>query len=405
MGKYIFGETMYTNTHGSWQRILQKAHAAKIRPVCACSNPPNQCLMYVAHARGTYQIKRMPDTGSMHAAFCEHYEPPAELSGLGQVAGTAIREIAETDTTVLSLDFPLTKGRSRLAGTPSEVEHESVKADGTKLTMRGFLHYLWDQANLTRWTPAMENKRSWYIVRRELLDAGSSKLAKGKPLANFLFLPETFNLEKQDEINTRRVATLSRLALQSTDRMIFIAPVKSFDDARFGKSLTLKHLPDMRLMMSDDMHKHITSRFAHQLLLWGQLDNTNLVTISTVSRSSQGVYSVEACCLVNVNSNWIPFETAFEHELLQQLHLTARRFVKGLRYNLHSTKPLACAVMQDTGDKPAALFVVPQEAASSYDETIDVVTNEGRLNVWRWNAGVENLPALPNRLVGTHERP
>ena len=361
--------------------------------------------MYVAHAHGAYVLKRMPDTGCLHAAYCEHYEPPPELSGLGQVAGTAIREQPETNRTALSLDFPLTKGRSRVPGVASEVEHESVRADGTKLTLRGLLHYLWDEASLTRWTPAMSGKRSWFVVRREILSAASSKIAKGKPLADLLFLPETFSSERIDEIKRRQVESLSRLALQSNDRMLFIGAVKGFDDARFGKSLVIKHLPDLKLMMSDDLHKHLTNRFAHQLQLWGQFDSTQLIVAATVSRSPQGVYAVEAACLMNVNSQWLPFESAFELELLERLHAAARRFTKGLRYNLSSDKPLASVVANDTGDMSVAVFVVPQELTTKYDSTIELVQEEGRLAVWRWNAGVEALPELPARKVGSQERP
>jgi hypothetical protein len=405
MRKYIFGETVYQPDHAAWQRILQKAHATKIRPLCMCMPAEQRTAMYVAHAHGAYVLKRMPDTGSKHASFCEHYEPPPELSGLGQVVGSAIREQPETDTTALSLDFPLTKGRSRPTGVASEVEHESVRADGTKLTLRGLLHYLWDEAGLTRWTPAMTNKRSWYVVRREILSAASSKIAKGKPLADLLFMPESFSLERQDEIKRRQVETLSRLALQSKDRMIFVGVCKGFEDARFGKSLVLKHLPDLRLMMTDDMHKHMQARFAHQLLMWGQFDATQLVLIATVSRSPQGVYSIEAACLMNVNSNWIPFDNAFELELLERLHFSGRRFSKGLRYNLTSEKPLACAVMQDVGDQSCALFVVPQDLATKYGSVIETVAEEGTIGVWRWNAGIEALPDLPTRRVGTQERP
>jgi Protein of unknown function (DUF1173) len=405
MGKYLFGETLYSTSHDSWQRILQKAHASRVRPVCVCLPEGSRSAMYVTHAHGAYVLKRLPDTGSLHAAFCEHYEPPPELSGLGQVTGTAIREQPETDTTALSLDFPLTKSRSRVPGTASEVEHESVRADGTKLTLRGLLHYLWDEAGLTRWTPAMAGKRSWYVVRRELLAAASSKIAKGKPLADLLFVPETFSSERLDEIKRRQVESLSRLALQSNDRMLFIGAVKGFDEARFGKSLVVKHLPDLKLMMGDDMHKHLQNRFAHQLQLWGQFDSTQLIVIATVSRSSQGVYSVESACLMNVNSQWIPFESAFELELLERMHSSARRFSKGLRYNLGGDKPLACAVANDTGDMPVALFVVPQELMTKYDATLEVVAEEGRLGIWRWNAGVEALPELPGRKVGGQERP
>jgi hypothetical protein len=76
--------------------------------------------MYVARlgASDGYIVKRMPDTGSHHAPDCPSYEPPAEVSGLGQVLGSAITEDPATGETTLKLDFPMSKmpGRSTDTG-------------------------------------------------------------------------------------------------------------------------------------------------------------------------------------------------------------------------------------------------------------------------------------------------
>lgn len=405
MTKYLFGSHVYSTEHESWQRILQKGYAAKLRPLCQCLDQQTAPSLYIALARGQYVLKRMPYSGPLHAPHCPHYEPPPELSGLGQVNGSAIREDLDSATTTLTLDFPLSKGRSRQAGAPSEVEHESVRSDGTKLTMRGLLHFLLDEAGLTRWTPAMAGKRSWFVVRRELLNASSSKTAKGQSLLDVLFVPESFSLDRADEIKQRRLNTLARLSSSSNARMIVIAEVKAIEDARYGKCLVAKHMPDMKLMMSDEMHKHLASRFAHQLQLWGQLESSHLLLLATISLSSQGIHSLEAACLMNVNEHWIPFETMFEWELLDKLHATQRRFTKGLRYNLPSTKPLACAVLQDTGDTSTALYVVPQELEGEYEAVMEELSQDGKLAAWRWRAGVEALADLPQRMVGRHERP
>jgi Protein of unknown function (DUF1173) len=269
MARYLFGSHVYASDDESWQRVLQKAHVAKIRPSCQCLRLEAAPQLYIAMARGQYMIKRMPYTGPQHAPHCEHYQPPPELSGLGQVHGSAIREEMENETTTLALDFPLTKGRSRPLGTASDVEHESVRSDGTKLTMRGLLHYLYDDAGLTRWTPAMDGKRSWFIVRRELLAAAFSKKTKGRHLPDLLYIPESFSVERQDEIKARQLDSLSALSGATTARMLLIGEVKLLDEARFGKALIIKHMPDLKLMVTDDMARHLTTRFMQQLQLWG----------------------------------------------------------------------------------------------------------------------------------------
>lgn len=405
MAKYLFGDHVYSPDSDAWQRILQKGYAAKVRPVCQCVSVERAPLLYIAMVRGQYVIKRMPYTGPQHAPHCEHYEPPPELSGLGQVNGSAIREEPETETTTLSLDFALTKGRSRTPGTQTDIEHESVRSDGTKLTMRGLLHYLYDEAGLTRWTPAMLGKRSWFIVRRELLAAAFSKKTKGRNLPELLYIPENFSLERADDIKGRQLVTLSALSGATNARMLLIGEVKNLEDARFGKGMVIKHMPDLKLMLTDDMAKHLTSRFAHQLQLWGHLENTQLLIIGTISRSSQGIFNLESACLANVNSQWIPFENAFEWELLEKLHSQSRRFVKGLRYNLPSSKPLASVVMQDTGDSSSALFVVPQEFDAAYESVINELAEKSKMTAWVWRTGTQSLPVLPGRMVGHNERP
>lgn len=154
-------------------------------------------------------------------------------------------------------------------------------------------------------------------------------------------------------------------------------------------------MPDAKLMMTDDLHKHLVSRFAHQLQIWSQLEVSHLVMLATISRSAQGVLSIEAACLMNVNEHWLPFESLFEWELLDALHRSQRRFTKGLRYNLPSTKPLASVVLQDTGEVSAALFVVPQDAEGEYDVAIEELTQQSNLQAWKWRAGSDSMPKLP----------
>jgi Protein of unknown function (DUF1173) len=405
MNKYLFGEHVYSSADENWQRVLQKARAAKLRPVCLCRAQGEKPALYVALFRGEHILKRLPYSGPLHAPHCAHYEPPPELSGLGQVTGSAIRETMETESTALALDFALNKGRSRQVGVATEIEHESVRSDGTKLTMRGLLHYLFDEAGLTRWTPAMAGKRSWFVVRRELLKGASAKTTKGLSLPEVLFIPESFVLKDEADIKLRQIDALARLSSSATARMIVIGEVKAIEEARYGKCLVVKHLPELKLMMNDDLHKHLLSRFEQQLQLWAQLDTSHLLTLSTVSRSAQGVYSLEAICLMNVNEHWIPFETLFEWELLTKLHADQRRFTKGLRYNLPTTKPLACAVLLDTGDVSTAMYVIPAALETQYVAVMDELTSQSKLAAWQWRAGTEAMPTLPLRAVGQHERP
>jgi Protein of unknown function (DUF1173) len=169
---------------------IANANAAHQRPRCMCLRESHEGVeMYVARlagANGGYIVKRMPNTGSHHAPDCPSYEPPAEFSGLGQVLGSAITEDPATGETTLKLDFPLTKmpGRSQLP--PVVGNSDRVAANGTKLSLRGLLHYLWDQAELTRWQSGFVGKRSWATVRRKFVQAALHKSAQGHSLCTCL---------------------------------------------------------------------------------------------------------------------------------------------------------------------------------------------------------------------------
>src|SRR4051812_32250046 len=90
---------------------LAEAHPRQERPSCLCRD--GGVPMYVARVGARFFLKRMPLTGPQHDPACESYEPPPELSGRGEVAGSAIEENAEDGITRLKLDFSLSRTGKR----------------------------------------------------------------------------------------------------------------------------------------------------------------------------------------------------------------------------------------------------------------------------------------------------
>jgi hypothetical protein len=307
--------------------------------------------MYIAHANDDYILKRMPNSGSRHHPDCGSFDPPAELSGLGEVAGSAIQEDTESGITTLKLDFTLSKMGKRVEPAAAGAEPDSVRTDGSKLTLRGVLHYLWDQAELNRWVPAMNGKRSWFVVRSRLLEAAANKLAKGDALDSMLFVPETFVVDRKDEILGRRLEKLRRLSEPGKGPrklMMMVAEVKHVEPSRYGHKFVLKHLPDMPLMLAEDLHKRIFKRFGNDLALWDADEATHLVMIGTFGFNGAGNACAEEVSLVVTTANWIPVENRADLQLVDTLTHAGRRFTKGLRYNMAADRPLATAVLSDT---------------------------------------------------------
>lgn len=395
MSTYRIGNQTIDGEDARLNNILAAIHGNKTRPLCMCRNPGVE--MYIAKMSGKFHLKRMPDTGGNHAISCESYEPPQELSGLGQVAGTAIVENPDQGTTALKLAFSLTKSGSRAAPVKGESESDSVKTDGNKLTLRGTLHYLWEQAGFHKWSPTMENKRSWGVIRRYLIQAADNKTAKGSGLGDILYIPETFMVERKDQLAQQRMGQMMKVVAPANGPrrlMLLIGEVKEIAPSRYGYKIVCKHLPDFHFMLNEDIHKRLKKRFANELSLWDAIEGSHLMTIGTFSVGNTGVASLEEVALMTVTENWIPFEHMSEKMLLDTLTSSNRRFIKGMRYNLPESRPLASAVLSDTA-QPVAMYVLPPTASDEYVAALDALVEESKLDAWTWKAGADEMPALP----------
>jgi hypothetical protein len=279
---------------------------------------------------------------------------------------------------------------------------DTVRSDGTKLTLRGTLHYLWDQAGLNRWTAGMTGKRTWYVVRNRLLDAASRCTAKGEALGEMLYVPEMFVLDQSANIRQRRMAKLAPLNASGKTRklMILVGEAKEIGVSRFGFKLIAKHLPDFPLMMEEALHRRFQKRFANELAMWGGMETSHLLFIATISLGPTGLASIDSMAAMLVNANWLPFENVYEAQLLNALATQKRRFVKGMRYNLPDSHPLASAVVSDVPLVPEGVALYIQRPGLDEQElsALASLMDESNLPHWIWHAE-EDMPALPHSYI------
>ena len=353
--------------------------------------------MYVARLGDGYIVKRMPNTGSQHAPGCSSYEPPAEFSGLGQVLGSAIVEDPATGETTLRLDFPLLMISGRSTVPSAGGDGDRVATDGTKLSLRGLLHYLWDQAELTRWHPGFAGKRTWATVRRHLMQATENKTVRGQALRYRLYIPEVFSVDQRDAINAKRMAQWSQaIGVPGKPRrlMLLIGEVKEIVRARFGFEAVVKHVPDQPFAVVEHLYRRLGQRFESALALWGASANIQLVIIATFSVAVTGIPTIVDLSLMPVTRQWLPVEDGFEKHLIERLVADGRSFVKGLRYNVRAGSAFASATLIDREGAPLSLFVIRSGAEDSerYSEVFDPT-----VPVWLWNPSNEAMPALPPR--------
>jgi hypothetical protein len=396
---YLVGGQRFESGSHAFAEAIAAAHAVHHRPRCLCLVEGVE--MYVARLAGTnegYIVKRMPNTGSRHAPDCPSYEPPAEFSGLGQVLGSAITEDPATGEITLKLDFPLSKIAGRSAMPTAGGDSHSVASSGTKLSLRGLLHYLWDQAELTRWRPGFSGKRTWGTVRKHLLLAAENKLARGDSLLSRLYIPEVFSMDQRDAINARRMALWSQ-AIAAPGKpqhlMLLIAEVKEIVPARYGFKAVVKHVPDQAFALDEQLYRRLGRHFESALALWGATDDVHMVIIATFSVAAAGIPTIAEISLMPVTRCWLPVEDGFEKQLIERLVADGRSFVKGLRYNLGAGSALASATLTDCEGSAPLLFVVHAgvEDSGQYLQMCDPSAP-----LWLWNPSSEAMPALPSRL-------
>jgi hypothetical protein len=400
MSNYQIAGNAITGNDPRLPEILATLHGQKFRPRCLCTEPPPE--MYIAKLGTRYLLKRMPNTGSSHGPACDSFEPPPELSGLGE-ALPAIQENVEDGTTALKLGFSLTKIAGRAAPVPSGKEPETAKTNGSKLGLRSTLHYLWEEAGFSRWTPSMKGKRSWAVVRKYLLQAAENKTTKGSVLNDLLYIPEPFFLDHKDEIARRRLAhlqpILARQAGHGQHLMLLVAEVKQIIPARFGQKLVAKQLPDCPFMLSDDLHRRMLKLFDDDLALWNAAGGCHLMVIGTFSAGPTGVVSLQEMAFMTCNHDWIPIENTYEDQLITGLSKANRRFVKGMRYQLAKHRPLASVVLFDTQPGPVACYIIPPGVSAEYEAELSQLMNESELGAWCWHTDSEEMPPLPPRQV------
>jgi uncharacterized protein DUF1173 len=269
---------------------------------------------------------------------------------------------------------------------------DSVTADGTRLSMRAVLYYLWQEAELATWSPGMAGKRNWRIVSWYLRQAARGKFTKGKPLAGRLFIPEPFSADHKADLAARRIAAWApaRVTGRTAQFLILIGELKAIEPARFGHKLVIKHLPDAPLMLDDDLHRRMLKRFADELELWQGDEQGHLMVIATFSVGRTGLASVQELAMAMTDEHWLPYESEADKLLLDTAIDGHRRFTKSLRYNLAGNQPMASLVLTDTEPPTAAYLLADAETR----EDIDALQADTGTDTWTWVVG-DPMPPLP----------
>jgi len=382
------------------QVALAQVYDTPERPRCLCV--PGGVEMYVALHR-LFVVKRMPESGSTHHPECPSYEPELQQSGLGELVGEAVLE-SEPGRVELRVDFPWTRvtGRGVPRGDPQDVSEVAVP--GRRMTLRALMHFLFERAGFNRWSPAMAGKRNQGVVRKYLLEAAEEIMVKGVPLAERLYVPESFNESAKAEAAQRRREKLAVLRPKDgqTPLAIVIGEFKASEATNQGRRVWIRHMPDAPLLIAGKSWERIERVFA-PLFEARDADTgrpVRLMLAALIRARREYTYEIDAASLMLASEHWIPIEGVHELPLIDALVAQHRRFVKPLRYDARSGVAFPNALLLDAGPAPIPLHVVsafmdPKERAAK-----EKAITSGKPEAWIWWTD-QPMPAFP---AGASER-
>jgi Protein of unknown function (DUF1173) len=399
--RFLINGRIFTAHDPELQEALARIHNTPARPRCLCIT--EGVAMYVSKFN-EFVIKRMPETGANHHPTCPSYELPPSESGLGEVLGEAIIERGP-DNVELRLEFPLTRRVGRSFAMADLELPSDITVARKQLSLRGLLHYLWERAGFNRWYPRMQGKRSYWVLRKFLLQASEEVETKGLRLAERVFIPEYFSREQAAEIAQRRDQALWMLLSPDPDlhfkMMIALGELKAFNETTLGYQLYFRHLPDRAFFIEKQAGARTKRAFEPELQAWtaGQV---KLIVACLFYAKREHLYQIESLTLMMTSAQWIPLDHAYEKDVVDKLVSEHRAFLKPLRYEANHGGRFPNFLLLDIGERPVALdilspFLTDQERAAKAS-AIAARSPKG----WAWDTAQSVLiPELPAR-AGDH---
>ena len=214
-----------------------------------------------------------------------------------------------------------------------------------------------------------------------------------------LFVPEPFRADDKTGIEQRRAMALTELyppAPGARRLMLLVGEIKEFGEARSGRKVVIKHMPGFPLFLEDRAWTSLQRRFSAQLELWQANEVSHLMAIMTIGATGSGLTMINEIALMTVTAEWLPVESVYEERVLEKLTKLRRKSVKGLRFNLSSSQPVAIATLLEAEPVPVALYLVPPEAGDQFESVLsDMIAARCDLDAWIWRIKDGEMPRLP----------
>jgi hypothetical protein len=392
----------------AWKNVLTLARGDGSVITCTCPGTGNKKLA-IRHYEDNdlFTLARYPLSGSEHARDCKFYSPDVKHSGLRDYCAKVITE--GQNGVNIRLEIGLTKRTARAAVAAPAVASAPQQGvgRGSRPAMRllGLLHYLWDEANLNAWWPAMQGKRSTGLVNRELDKTASSVMVGRINLNSVLLLPDPNQDGSWACKNRERVTS----AITKKHRLIAIVPLAKHtaeQAKKMASQLKIFGFQGIPLMsMTSELWNATCCRFPRAIAAWEHQQPVLAIAMLDDIKpgKDRGHYAkVINLALMPVTKNWIPFDSMYEQKIADKLTAEGRGFIKPLRYDADESLVFPDFILQDMEKE------IPLEVFGRSDETYIARQAEkiayyeevyGTGHWWCWNAAKDpegqNIPPFP----------
>lgn len=388
-----------------WKQVLLRAYGkADVR--CRCPGPGEKRLSIHSSSKSDrFHLARFPDTGAEHSEDCIYYGVDPNMSGLGTYRRGVIQEL-DDGATKIKLKVGLQKRASAAPGDAREAQIREPKlpagrprSSQASMTLLGLLHYLWTQARLNTWSPAMADKRNLAVVHHHLMRSAATTYAGRVRLAQNLLVATPSSSGQQASYNKAK----SLEAVTQRRRLVVIAPLAQHQDGMDGSnSLPIAGFHCIPyLSMDEGGWSSLERRFGREIDAWRAGNPVIAIVQTDPPRPSGGSIRAQVVdvALMQITQDWIPVDSGYEVLVAEKLVAEKRRFEKPLRFDAGEDRvfpdfwlrdvasPLPCEVW---GMSNADYLTRKLEKTAHYNETY------GEPGWWSWNAAAsEPIPMFP----------
>lgn len=383
-----------------WKATLIRAHSGG-NVKCGCPGQGAKELAVRRYDSDAFCLARYPLSGEDHVNDCRFYAPNPTKSGMSGYQKSVIEE-GPNGVIKIRLEIGLKK-RSASVAAPTHTSPTQNTGRNSKAAMRllGLLHFLWEEANLNTWWPAMKGKRNLGLINRKLNEAASQIVAARIPLDSVLLFPENQKDGVWAATNQARVAKASA----AETRLLAIVPLAYYSEERskeMARSLKISGFYGIpSLDMPHGLWQRTCQRFPRAIAAWGK--QQRVMAIVELDLKKDGKYAnVVDLALMPVTQNWIPFDSMYEFLIAEKLVAEERGFIKPLRFDADEDVVFPDFILRDTGqDTPMEVFGRTDEAyeARKAIKAAYYQKEFGSENWWHWNAARDpegmNIPPFP----------